>query len=129
MNRLSSTRLRLAPSPPIFISSSACDTALSRLRQPFRARRRPRGLAPGFSPRGFSPRGLARGGPELLRGPQDRLHYVLVAGAAAQVARQRPAHLFLGRIRVGVQERLGGHHHARGAEPALQPVLLLETLL
>jgi hypothetical protein len=26
MKRLSSTRLRLAPSPPILISSSACDT-------------------------------------------------------------------------------------------------------
>src|SRR5215813_12739003 len=105
MNRLSSTRLRLAPSPPIFISSSACDTALSRLRQPFRARRPwpAPGLAPGLAAGVLAPRGLARGGPELLRGPQDRLHDVLVAGAAAQVARQRPAHLFLGRIRVGVQ--------------------------
>src|SRR5215471_16792157 len=102
MKRLSSTRLRLAPSPPIFISSSACVTALSRLRPPFRARCSQSAAA------------SAGGGPELFRGPQDRLDDVLVAGAAAEVARQRPAHFFLGRIRVGVQERLGGYHHPRG---------------
>src|SRR5215471_19736018 len=100
MNRLSSTRLRLAPSPPILISSSACDTALSRLRQPSVLAAR-------------GPPGSAGRGPELLRGPQDRLDDVLVAGAAAEVARQRPADFFLGRIRAGVQERLGGHHHPR----------------
>src|SRR5262245_33994227 len=113
MKRLSSTRLRLAPSPPIFISSSACDTALSRS---VLAR------GPPFAARG--PPGSAGGGPKLFRGPQDGLDDVLVAGAAAEVARQRPAHLFLGRIRVGVQQCLGGHHHPGGAEPALQAVLL-----
>src|SRR5215472_2255547 len=102
MKRLSSTRLRLAPSPPILISSSACDT--------FRL------LA-------------ARLGSELGRRPQHRLDDVLVAGAAAQVAGQRPAHVFLGGVGVLVEQRLGGHHHARGAEPALQAVLLLEALL
>src|SRR5215813_6321903 len=116
MKRLSSTRLRLAPSPPIFISSSACVTALSRS-----VRR--------SVPTARGPPGSAGGGPELFRGPQDRLDDVLVAGAAAEVARQRPAHLFLGRIRVGVQQCLGGHHHPGGAEPALQAVLLLEALL
>src|SRR5690242_21485784 len=99
MKRLSSTRLRLAPSPPIFISSSACDTVLSRLRQPFRA------CCPWSVP-ARGPPGSPGCGPELLRGPQDRLDDVLVAGAAAEVARQRPPHLFLGRVRVGVEQRL-----------------------
>src|SRR5882757_7690245 len=98
MKRLSSTRLRLAPSPPILISSSACVTA-SALR------------------------------PEFVGGPQHRLHDVLVAGAPAQVAGQRPADVFLARVGVLVQQGLGGHHHPGGAEPALQAVLLLEALL
>src|SRR5678815_1078679 len=98
MNRLSSTRLRLAPRPPILISSSALVTL----------------VAP-------SPSAL-----HLLGCPEHRLHDVLVAGAAAEVARQRPPHLFLGRVGVLVQQRLGGHHHARGAEAALQTVLVLE---
>src|SRR5689334_7444836 len=102
MKRLSSTRLRLAPSPPILISSSA---DISRL--------------PGFG----------TGAPEFGRRPQHRLDDVLVAGAAAQVAGQRPAHVLLGRVEALVKERLGGQHHARRAEPALQPVLLPEALL
>src|SRR5712691_989908 len=103
MKRLSSTRLRLAPSPPILISSSACDT--------------------------FSPP-LATGlGSELGGRPQHRFDDVLVAGAAAQVAGKRPAHVFLGGVGILREQRLGGHHHARRAEPALQPVLLLEALL
>src|ERR1017187_7469452 len=103
MKRLSSTRLRLAPSPPILISSSACDTSYL-----------------------LSWSGL---GAELFGGPQHRLHDVLVARAAAEVAGKRPAHVFLGRVGVLVEERLGGHHHPRCAEPALEPVLLLEALL
>src|SRR5437764_6990298 len=99
MKRSSSTRLRLEPSPPILISSSA---DISRL--------------PGF-------------GPELGRRPLHRLDDVLVAGAAAQVAGQRPAHVLLGGIRVLLEQGRGGHHHARGAEPALESVLLPETLL
>src|SRR5437764_7335230 len=102
MNRSSSTRLRLEPSPPILISSSA---DISRL--------------PGFGP----------GASELGRRPLHRLDDVLVAGAAAQVAGQRPAHLLLGGIRVLLEQGRGGHHHARGAETALESVLLLETLL
>src|SRR6266853_3192601 len=102
MKRLSSTRLRLAPSPPILISSSAGDT-----------------LPP-----------LAAGlGSELGGRPQHRLDDVLVAGAAAEVAGQRPAHVLLGGVGIVVEQRLGGHHHARSAESALQPVLLLEALL
>src|SRR6478752_3458763 len=99
MKRLSSTRLRLAPRPPILISSSA---DISRL--------------PGF-------------GSEFGRRPQHRFDDVLVAGAAAQVAGQRPAHVLLGRVGVLVEERLGGQHHARRAEAALQTVLLPEALL
>src|SRR5487761_460390 len=103
MKRSSSTRLRLEPRPPILISSSARDSVVlvvtSRLRS------------------------------QLLGRPQHRLHDVLVAGAAAQVAGQRPPHVFLGRVRVAVEQGLGGQHHARRAEPALEPVLLPETLL
>src|SRR5712692_9837464 len=110
MNRLSSTRLRLAPSPPILISSSACDTSCL----PSYVSQRPV---------------LASTGLELVGGPQHRLDDVLVAGAAAQVARQRPADVFLGRVGIGVEQGLGGHHHSGGAEPALQPVLLPEALL
>src|SRR5580704_9106979 len=102
MNRLSSTRLRLAPSPPILISSSACVTSVS---------------------------SAARFGAELLGGPEHRLDDVLVARAAAQAARQRPPDVLLGRVRVLIQALLGGHHHARGAEAALQSVLLPEALL
>src|SRR6266851_1504012 len=101
MKRLSSTRLRLAPSPPILISSSACVTA----------------YLPTWSAR--SPV-LTSTGSELVSGPQHRLNDVLVAGAAAEVARQRPAHLVLGQIGIGVEQSLGGHHHARRAESALQ---------
>src|ERR1700720_1193219 len=102
MKRLSSTRLRLAPSPPIFFSPSARDPSYL-----------------------LSLSGLGGG---LFGGPQHRLHDVLVAGAAAEVAGQRPAHVLLGRVGVFVEERLGGHHHPRCAEPALEPMLLLEAL-
>src|ERR1700742_3048087 len=95
MKRSSSTRLRLAPSPPILISSSADISGL----------------------------------PELGGCPEDGFDDVLVAGAAAQVAGQRPAHVLLGRVGVLVEERLGGQHHARRAEAALQTVLLPEALL
>src|SRR5271166_674844 len=100
MKRLSSTRLRLAPSPPILISSSACD--MSRL--------------PGL-------------GAKLGGRPQHRFDDVLVAGAPAQVPGQRPPYVLLGGVGIAVEQRFGGHHHARRAESALQSVLLLETLL
>src|SRR5215472_13389943 len=97
MNLSSSTRFRLAPSPPILISSNAV-------------------IASAFRP-------------ELVGGPQHRLDDVLVAGAPAQVPRQRPADVLLAGARVLGEQRLGGHHHARGAEPALETVLGPETLL
>src|SRR6266480_4404378 len=110
MKRLSSTRRRLAPSPPILTSSSAVTSCLLC----WLAGRLGLWLVASLL------------GPELGRGPQHRLHDVLVAGAAAEVAGQRPAHVFLGRVGIGGEECLGGQHHARRAEPALQPVLLLE---
>ena len=61
MKRLSSTRLRLAPKPPNATSCLLLSSAL-----PF-----------------ASHDGL---GSHLLRSPQHRLHNVLVAGAAAEVA-------------------------------------------
>src|ERR1700761_9173450 len=109
MKRSSSTRLRLAPGPPILISSRARD-----------------------SPAVVVTSGLLLGwlvAAELGRGPEHRFHDVLVTGAAAQVAGQRPPDVFLTRVRVAVEQALGRHHHAGGAEPALQPVLLLEPLL
>src|SRR5664279_4361073 len=103
MKRLSSTRLRLAPSPPILISSSACVMS--------------------SAPVPWSAAGLS---PELLGSPQHRFHDVLVARASAEVARQGPAHLVLGRVRVLLEQCSGCEHHAGGAETALQPVFLLE---
>src|SRR5258708_9593473 len=113
MNRSSSTRLRLAPMPPILISSSALDVVTSAVI----------GLLPAL---GVVPWGCRT---QLRRGPQDGLHDVLVAGAAAQVARQRPPDVLLGGVRVAVKQALAGHHHARRAESALQAVLLPEPLL
>src|ERR1700761_7422764 len=107
MNRSSSTRRRLAPSPPILISSSAR-------------------LAPAWSVSSAVVVTSRLLGLELVRRPQHRLHDVLVAGAAAQVARDRPADVFLGGVGVPAEQVLGRHHHAGGAEPALQAVLLLE---
>src|SRR5262245_42807 len=72
MNRLSSTLFRLAPSPPILISSRACVVTMML----------PSGSAGGLRP-------------DLLGGPQHGLDDVLVAGAAAEVARQGPADLVL----------------------------------
>ena len=111
MKRLSSTRRRLAPIPPILISSSACDVTASR------------------SPRARLSRSAGLGPAHLVGGPQHGLHDVLVAGAAAQVARERPPDLVLGRVRVLVEEGLGGQHHPGRAEAALEAVLLLEPLL
>src|SRR5882672_1066445 len=104
MKRSSSTRLRLEPSPPILISSSARDSV-------------------GVVVTALSLR------PELLCSPEHRLHDVLVAGAPAQVAGKPPPHVFLCRVGVAVEQGLGGQHHARRAEAALQAVLLLEPLL
>src|SRR5215510_4645542 len=62
-------------------------------------------------------------------GVLDRLDDVHVAGAAAQIARDRVTDVRLGRTGVAPEQRHARHHHARRAVPALQPVLLPEALL
>src|SRR5712691_1990921 len=52
-----------------------------------------------------------------------------VAGAAAQVPRDRLADLLLARVLVALEERAGGHQHPRRTESALQAVLLVEAFL
>src|SRR3954467_13520619 len=65
----------------------------------------------------------------VLGRPADRLDDVLVARAAADAAGARRADLLLRRVRVLVQQPARGHQHARGAEAALERVLLVEALL
>src|SRR5918995_5403334 len=65
----------------------------------------------------------------LAGGVEDRLHDVVVAGAAAQVALEGLAHLLFRGIGVLVQIALRGHHHARRAVPALQPVVAMKRFL
>src|SRR3972149_1250403 len=65
----------------------------------------------------------------VLRGVGGRLHDVLGAGAAAQVALEGRPHLLLGRVRVLPEERVRGHDHPRRAVPALQAVVAMEGLL
>src|SRR3954452_17328874 len=64
-----------------------------------------------------------RGGVE--HGAQD----LVVVGAAAQIAGQPVAGLFLGRVRVVVEQRLGRDDKARRAEAALQRRVFEEFLL
>src|SRR6056297_3671293 len=65
----------------------------------------------------------------LPRGGHERLHDVVIAGAAADIALEIVADLRLGGRRVFFQQRRRRHHHTRRAEPALQPVMILECLL
>src|SRR5205814_9686134 len=60
---------------------------------------------------------------------EDGTHDVLVPGAAAQVAGQPLPNLRLARVGVLAQQVDRGHDHARGAEPALERVLLVERPL
>src|SRR5262245_17448191 len=62
-------------------------------------------------------------------GVERRRHDAGVAGAAAQVAGQRLAHVGLARIAVVAQELGERHQHAGRAEAALQAVIVLERLL
>src|SRR4051794_15188700 len=59
----------------------------------------------------------------------DRLHDVHVAGTPAQVAADPLADLRLGRCLVLPEKPGGLHDHPRGAEPALQAMLIPERLL
>src|SRR5690242_18092198 len=56
-------------------------------------------------------------------------HDLVIAGAAAEVARERETHLGLGRLGIVVEQRLGGDQEARGADAALQSGVLDELLL
>src|SRR5579862_2581312 len=67
----------------------------------------------------------ADGGGGLANGGND----VLVPGTATQVAFNPVADLVVGGIGVAGEEVGRGHDHARGAEPALQAVLLPEGVL
>ena len=51
---------------------------------------------------------------------EHRLDDLAVAGAAAEHAGERVAHLGLARLRVRAQQRLGAHQHARRADAALR---------
>src|SRR6266852_3643035 len=70
---------------------------------------------------------LLRG--HVLGGPLDRLHDVVVARAAAEVALELVADLRLRGLRVTLEHLVGRHDHPGRAEPALQPVFLPEPLL
>src|SRR4029077_17969674 len=65
----------------------------------------------------------------LLRRVLDRLDDVVVAGAATEVAFEAVANLGLAGALVPLEELVGGHDHARGAEAALEAMLLPEALL
>src|ERR1700687_1965818 len=62
-------------------------------------------------------------------GRLHRLDDLHVAGAAAEVARQRLADLGFGRARAASQQPLGGHDHSRRTEAALGAELFVEGLL
>src|SRR5712691_1366690 len=64
-----------------------------------------------------------------LRGVERGVHDALVAGAAAQIARDGDAHLLLGRIGIVAQELEQSREHAGRAEAALQAVIVAERLL
>src|SRR3990170_5839455 len=74
----------------------------------------------------------AMGSLPSVRGARGRgygFHDVLVARAAAQVARDRDPDLFLRRVPVLPEELVGRQDHAGRAETALEPVVVLEGLL
>src|SRR3954454_4821014 len=123
MNRSSSTRLTLLPSQPF--SSVALIASAFPVLAPERSEgtSQPRGKCGAFC--ADSSCGL----PLLSRRPLDGLDDVHVAGAAADLAGDRPADLLFRRVRVLREERARRQHHPGRAEPALEAVLLLEPLL
>ena len=69
---------------------------------------------------------------QMGRGPgadPDRVDDLLVAGAAAKVARHRRSDHLVARIRVAFQQRRGAHQHPGRAESALESVGGAERLL
>src|SRR5580765_6481062 len=62
-------------------------------------------------------------------GVLDRIDDLLVTRAAAQIATDRFADLFVSRLRNRLQQRMRRDKHARCAVTALQRVFLAETVL
>src|SRR5215470_10994638 len=73
--------------------------------------------------------GRGVGAADLGTGGLNGLHDVHVAGAAADVAGDRPPDLVVAGVRVAGQQRRADQHHPGGAEAALQAVVLLERRL
>src|SRR5271154_7088811 len=65
----------------------------------------------------------------LRRRVLNRFHDVLIARAAAEIARHPVTYLLLRRVWILLQQPVGAGDHARRAEAALQPVLLHEPFL
>jgi hypothetical protein len=65
---------------------------------------------------------------QLARGP-DRLDDVLIASAPAEITLEPGADAFLGRLRLAPEQFQRAHDHSRGAETALQGVMLAERRL
>src|ERR687892_1095492 len=105
MNRASSLRLTLWPMPVMASSTTAISAPLAL---------RAAGDLLGF---------------HLVTRPLHRFDDVHVAGAATDVAGQRPANLVFGGVWIVFQERGRGKHHPGRAEAALQAVLFLEGFL
>src|ERR671934_568723 len=74
----------------------------------------------------FHADGAARG---CARRLGDRLDHLRVAGAAAQIARDRVADVVLGGPRILGEQRGGGHQHAGDAEAALRYAVAHERVL
>src|SRR5262245_22327034 len=66
---------------------------------------------------------------ELGGGVLDRLHNLVVAGTAADISGDALADLGFAGLLVLLQQALGRHDHAGGAEATLQAMLLPEALL
>ena len=72
-----------------------------------------------------SPRALS----EILSCCQDGLNNLYIAGAAAEIARDRGPDLLLCGLRLLIQEGLSNHEHARDAKATLDCSILDERLL
>src|SRR5208337_5185002 len=108
MNRASSLRLRETPTPSSFCSRSNTVSAMAWLL--FRGSRG----------------GLRR---EFRRCRAHRFDDVLVAGAAAQIARHPIANFLIRRVRVFLQQPIGPGNHARRAKSALQGMIQMKRFL
>src|SRR5687767_13473564 len=78
------------------------------------------------------PRRNSRGGFrgfQALGGVEGGIDDALIAGAAAEIARDGDAHLLLGRIGIVAQKLEQRRQHARRAEAALQAVIVAERFL